>query len=186
MNKLIWVTTASILFLVFIVPGILALFIKMVPYNDQPGYDVDHRLSVYFTHKVSQKFTSQEDNLAAIGITLGNPNLKNKKEVKLDLFSEDTLVRTSSLSGLNIPDGGYVRFEFNPVTDSKGKEYVFTIQSPDAGEVDVIYVYHTKNVLEWMGEIRFNEEVFEEGKLPFVTYHKPKSKLEIIRKVYSI
>ena len=186
MKKLVWFTTAFVLTLVFVVPGVVALLIKIVPYNDQPGYSVDNRKSIFFTNVVSQSFNAQEDRLTGIGITVGNPNLKNKKDVVLKLFNAaGSLVRTSTLNGLNIPDGNFTRFLFEPIADSKGKNYTFTLESPDAREEDVLYVYFTDGVPDWVGDVIFQEEIFEEGKLAFVTYHTPISKASLVTEIYT-
>jgi len=38
MKRMIWFTTISILFMLFIMPAIMASLIKMTPADDQPGY----------------------------------------------------------------------------------------------------------------------------------------------------
>ncbi len=185
MNKLILITTTFVLCLVFIVPGILATNIKMVPYSQQPGYDVDHRRSIYFTNLVMQSFTAEEDRLTAIATTIGNPNMRNKKDVVLKLYEGKDLVRTSIVNGQNIPDGSFVKFVFEPIFDSKGKDYTFALASPDAREEDVIYVYISPNAPDWIGDTIFEDnKVFTEGKLPMVTYHLPKNKLSLILQLY--
>ena len=186
MNKLILVTTTFVLLLVFVVPGILAVNIKMVPYSSQPGYDVDHRRSIYFTNQVKQSFTSGEDRLTAIATTIGNPNMRNKKDVILNLYEGKDLVRTSTVNGQNIPDGNFVRFVFEPIFDSKDKNYTFTLASPDAREEDVIYVYISPSAPNWIGDTIFEDnKVFSEGKLPMVTYHLPKNKISQLTQIYS-
>lgn len=188
MKKLIWATTIAILFLVFVVPGLLALPIDMLPANDQPGYSVNDKLSLYGKRTISQTFTAQADNLTAIGISLGNPNLKNKKGIILSLYDENNNLLTASvLNGLNLEDGDFVKFVFSPISESEGKKYSFTIISPEAGPEEVIYIYHTKTIPDWSQWAKFTDGIEKEveGGLPFVTFHKPKSKLDVIKKVYS-
>ncbi len=111
MKKLILFTTLFILFLVIIVPGVLALGVKLVPNGDQPGYNSDQRLSIYGERTVSQKFISDSTNLAAIGTSIRNPNLKNKKDIILNLYDgNEKLIRTSVLNGLAFQDGEFVMF----------------------------------------------------------------------------
>ncbi|OGM77222.1 hypothetical protein A2210_02565 [Candidatus Woesebacteria bacterium RIFOXYA1_FULL_40_18] len=188
MKKLIWLTTIIILFLVFVVPGVFALPIDMIPANDQPGYSVNEKLSLYGKRIISQKFISQEDNLSAIGISLGNPNLKNKKQITLSIYDVgDNLMRTSVINGQNLEDGDFVKFVFPQIPDSKNKDYRFTIVTPEAGAEEVIYIYHTQSILSWMEWAKFTDGIEKEveGGLPFVAFHTPKSKLEVIRTVYS-
>ena len=185
MKYLVGFTTLFVLILVFVAPAVLALPIKIVPDNDQPGYSVNERRSIYFSNTVSQMFTAQSDNLTGVGITIGNPNLKNKKGVIFELYEGETLIRTVTISGANIPDGEFVHFVFPAVSDSEGHEFTFRISSPEARDEEVLYVYFTSKIPNWVGELRFGEEVFSEGKLSFVTYHKPESKLQLIESIYN-
>ena len=187
MKGLIAFTTIFVLTIVFIVPGILAIPIHFVPYNDQPGYSVDYRRGIYAQNTVVQYFTSQEDNLSGFGLSVGNANLKNKEDIILKLYEEggNQLVRSTTLNGQNIEDGSLVRFLFDPVTGSKGKTYFFVLASPDTHDFP-FSIFFTDRVPSWVGDTYFEEgKVFEEGKLAFVTYHKPASKLQLIKDIYA-
>ena len=184
MKKMIWFTTISILFVLFIVPGIMASAIKMIPAGDQPGYG-PRRLSIYGIGELSQKFISKEKNLTAIGTTVKNPNLKNKKEVVLNLFdANNNLLRKSVLNGFNIGDGDFVKFVFEVVPDSLDKEYSFTLSSPTAAADEIIEVFLIDGPANGIIEYTFGEETHEGG-IPLVTFHKPDSQWEVIRGVYS-
>jgi len=184
-KKMIWFTTISILFVLFIVPGIMASAIKMIPAGDQPGYG-PRRLSIYGIGELSQKFISKEKNLTAIGTTVKNPNLKNKKEVILNLYdANNNLIRKSILNGFNIGDGDFVKFVFDVVPDSLDKEYLFTLSSPAAAAADeIIEVFLIDGPANGIIEYTFGEETHEGG-IPLVTFHKPDSQWEVIRGVYS-
>lgn len=184
MKKMIWLTTISILFLLFIVPGILASALDMIPANDQPGYDYDKRLSIYGERLLSQKFISRDKNLTAIGTSIRNPNLKNQKEIVFNLYDKDkNLIRSSILSGKNIEDGDFVKFVFQSVPDSSGKEYSFTLSSFDAGPgetIEVFIIEPTADIIDY-----FYAEETHPGGIPLITFHKPDSKWEIVIGVYS-
>lgn len=184
MKKMIWLTTLSILFLLFIAPGILVSALDMIPANDQPGYDSNKRLSIYGEKQISQKFISRDKNLTAIGTSIRNPNLKNQKEIVLNLYDKDkNLIRSSILSGKNIEDGDFVKFVFQSVPDSNGKEYSFSLSSSDAGTEETIEVFiiePTADIIDY-----FYEDETHLGGIPIVTFHKPDSKLEIVIGVYS-
>ena len=183
MKKLIWITTLSVLFLVFILPGLLALTIKYTPANVQPPND--KTINIYWIYEASQEFVSQESNLMGIGMTIKNPNLKNKKDVTLSVYDgEGQQLRSSTLNGGSIQDGSYVKFLFEPIEDSQDKEYKFTIANPSAGAEEVLSLFYTKHLPDWIGEMVFDDEIVEGG-ISFVTYHKPKSKWEVINGIYS-
>ncbi len=183
MKKIIWATTLSISFLLFVLPGILASTLDMVPANDQPGYNGSKRLSIYGERQFSQKFISRDKNLTAIGTSIKNPNLKNKQEIIFNLYGKDkVLIRTAALNGFNIGDGDFVKFVFQSVPDSGGKEYSFTISSPAAGPGEMLEVFiiePTPDIIDY-----FYEEETHPGGIPLVTFHKPNSKLELIKTVY--
>jgi hypothetical protein len=183
MKKLIWFTTISILLLVFAVPAILALGIKLIPGDDQPGYN--YTLSIYDIRNVSQKFVSQSGNLSAIGTSIKNPNLKNKKDIILNLFEEKmTVVRTVVISGQNVEDGSFVKFIFDPIADSENKTYVFTLASPAAGPEDKVEVFLAQNPPNWIEQYTYDQKAYPGG-LPIVLYFKPVSKIMVIKSIYS-
>lgn len=182
-SKLIVFTTLLVLFLVFVSPALLSLMIKYIPSASQPGYNVDNRFSVYGNFVAEQGFISQEDRLSGIAMTIGNPNLNNKKDIKLILREGESVVREAHLSGLNIEDGAFVKFVFDSIVDSKGKAYTFTLESPEAGAEQVINIYFTKQKYDWMSDVKLGDEELP-GAMPFVTLHTPVSKMSLVGKIY--
>ena len=185
MNKMIWLTTLFVLFVVLVLPGIFASRLNLIPTADQPGYDSNRRLSIYGAREVSQKFISEDKNMAAIGTSVRNPNLQNKKDVTLNLYDENkNLIRTSTLNGQNIQDGDFIKFTFQPIVDSMGKTYSFTLSSPKANPEDTVEVFYfstpTKDILQYT-----YDQQLHPGGIPIVTFSKPDSKLEVIKKVYA-
>lgn len=185
MKKMIWLTSLFVIFLAFIVPGILALTLDIIPSSDQPGYNSNQRLSIYGERTVSQKFVSRDKNLVAIGTSIRNPNLKNKKEIILSLYDENKkLVRSSTLNGQNFQDGDFVKFVFPEISDSEGKIYTFTISSPLAGPEETVEVFYFGGATENILEYTYDEKSYPGG-LPIVTFHKPDSKFEVVGKIYT-
>ncbi len=185
MKIMIWLTTLFILILVLIVPGVLALAIDMTPNGDQPGYNSNQRLSIYGVREVSQKFVSKEKNLTAIGTSIRNPNLKNKKPIILNLYNQNReLIRTSILNGQNLQDGDFIKFVFLVVPDSVNKTYTFTISTPLAGPEETIEVFYFNSPTENIIEYTYDENTYPGG-LPIVTFHKPENKWEVVKDVYS-
>lgn len=184
MHKFSIFTVNIILFLLFIVPVIMASLIKMVPSSDQPGYGSMGRVSVYGDRFFTQVFISKQKNLTAIATTIKNPNLNNKKDINFNLYDESSnLIRTIVLNGFNIGDGDFVKIVFDMVPDSENKKYYFTLSSPNAGEEEIVELFltgPTDSILEYT----YDEESHPGG-APIVTYHKPDSRLETIKSVYS-
>jgi hypothetical protein len=185
MKKLIYFTTTAVLFFVFLVPAILALGLKLIPGEDQPGYNPDLRLSIYGIRNMTQKFVSGNTNLSAIGTSIRNPNLKNKKDIILTLTDANmNVIRTAIINGQNVQDGDFVKFVFDPISDSQNKTYFFALASPDAGPEETIEVFYTQSMPNWIVEYTYDKNTYPGG-LPIVLYFKPASKLKVIKDIYS-
>lgn len=177
-------TIFTILFLLFVLPILMIVPIKMVPSGDQPGYGDMGRVSVYGLRQFKQVFVSTENNLVAIGTTIKNPNLKNKKEILFNLYAENNnLIRTTILNGFNIGDGDFAKIVFEPVIDSKDKKYYFTLSSPTAGEEEIIELFLIKPTNEII-EYTYDEET-KLGGIPMVTFHKPEGLLKNTLTIFS-
>lgn len=186
MKKTIWLTTVFVLGLVFFVPIVLSMNLKMVPINTQPGFNSDVRVPIYRDRVFVQKFTSKENNLTAIGMSIRNPNLNNKAGIIFSLQNLDgSIIRGVTISGMNLEDGSFTKFVFDPITDSLGKEYLFTISSPGAGPEETIelFIINPDNP-SGIVEYSYMGESFEGG-TPIVQYAKPANKAVIVKDVYS-
>lgn len=183
MKKLIWATTLIILFAVFVFPAVLALGIRYLPANIQPS--LEGTKDVYRTFTVSQEFTSLESRLTGIGMSIKNPNLKNKKDITLNLYNtKGDLLRTAILNGSVIEDGSFVKFMFDPIQDSKNQIYTFVLSCPSAGPEEVLPIFYTVNKPSWMGKMMYTEtEVI--GGVSMVMFNKPESKLIVIKEIYT-
>jgi len=183
---MIWLTTSFVLSLVFIVPAILVMGLKMIPGNIQPGFDSNVRISIYRDRVFSQKFISKVNNMTAIGVSIRNPNLKNKADIIFNLHdSEGFTLRTVMINGQNLEDGSFTKLVFAPVPDSLGEEYFFTISSPAAGPEETIEVFIIEpDDLSGITEYSYLEETHSGG-TPIVVYEKPGSKLNTVKAVYS-
>lgn len=183
MKKIIWITSIFILGMVFVLPALLALGIRVIPAEVQPP--LNKTKDVYGLFTVTQEFTSLRPNMTSIGMSIKNPNLKNRQDITLDLFDEGgQMIRTAKLNGLNIDDGAFVKFTFDPIPDSLNKKYSLTISAPSAGPEDLLALFYTDNKPSWIGRLKFDKEEVVGG-LSMVTFHKPVSKIEVIKEIYS-
>lgn len=183
MNKFSMFTITVILFLILILPALMASLIKMVPAGDQPGYGSMGTVSIYSERVFKQVFLSKQKNLTAVATTIKNPNLNNKKDIIFSLYdSNNNLIRSVILNGFNIGDGDFVKIVFDVIPDSINKEYSFTLSSPTAGEEEVIVLFLTEST-DSILEYRYDEESHLGG-APIVTYHRPDSRLETIKLIY--
>lgn len=183
---MIWLTVAFVLGLVFLVPVVLSMSLKMIPVNIQPGFNYDVRLPIYRERVFVQKFTSKENNLTALGMSIRNPNLKNKADIIFNLSNLDgSIVRSVTLNGMNLEDGSFTKFIFDPIPDSLGKEYLFTISSPAAGPEEIIELFIIgTDYSSGITEYSYMGETFGGG-TPIVQYTKPVNKIKTVKEVCS-
>lgn len=187
MRKMIWLTTIFVLFIVFVIPGFLAASLKIIPANNQPGYNSNVRLSIYEEREITQRFISKVNNLTAIGTSIRNPNLKNKTDVNFILYDDTgNQVRSVVLNGQNLEDGSFVKFVFPEVPNSEGKNYSFRVSSPGAGpgETIEVFILDKPDTSSGMVDYSYLGKAYPGG-VPFVVYDKPISRLNTVKRVYT-
>ena len=77
------------------------------------------------------RFTPIHDNINILIIPLKNPGLINKSEFSLRIYSDGDNIREISFSGYNVGDPSDVKFQFEPITNSKDKNLDVEIISND-------------------------------------------------------
>ncbi len=169
MHKLIFFTTLVILFMIFVLPAFLLYSLDLIPINTQASYGMSGESQIYGENIVSGNISIGYKNFTAIGVSIKNPNLKNNKDVFLNLYDEQgNLLRASKLNGFNVGDGAFVKFYFNPIPDSINKNYIYSFSSPGSTIADALFIYKTVD-----------------GGIPAVYYYKPENKLHVIGQMYS-
>jgi hypothetical protein len=165
--KNIFVSALAIVAFTFLLPAILSFGVRYIPFDNQAPLGETSKI---FGDKVfEQSFVVNGNNLVAIGMSFRNPNLRNKKDIKLDLYSKDNkIISQSTFNGDVVPDGGFVRFAFEPSTLAKGDTVRFTLSAPDANEENALEVFLTEG---------------GEG-AAFVDYYKPPARKEFIKSIY--
>lgn len=181
MRILTLTTFFSVLFLVLLAPAFLTLGIRYIPNADQPP--LEKTQAIYWTHSISQSFISQKPRLTGIAMSIKNPNLENDKDIQLELYEDDILVRSSVINGKNIGDGAFVKFLFDEISDSLNKEYVFILSAPTAREEFALEPFYTQEKPDWARELTFDEGEVE-ASLSFVTFHRPESRVGLINEIY--
>lgn len=176
------VTSFILPFLVFIAPVVLSFGIHYVPYEFQPPILGDE--SLFKGRELSQGMKVPKDRLAAIGLSIRNFNLQTKGNIVLEVFSDDSLVRRSVISGYSIGDGGIVRFGFDPISHSSDKVFTFRLTAPDVNQEKAFRIYTTDKKLDWVGRLSANEVLMDKP-LSFLMYFSPQSRWSLIKNIYS-
>lgn len=141
--KLIKFNVLFVLLLLLIIPFLLSFKLHTLPDRLQPGLKGTER--IYKDHILSQGFLSNSDNLSGVGLSIKNPNFSNKNElVYLIKDSDGNTVRIGSINGRNIPDGDFIVLKFEPVTNSKNRQFYFELSSPTSPENESFEVYFSE------------------------------------------
>jgi len=152
----------------FSLPALLSFGIRYLPVESQPPLGATERF--YGNKFIEGKVLSPDNNLNGVGLSFKNPNLQNKEEVVLNITKETgELVRTAVLSGRSVPDGGFVRFMFEPIADSRGGKYDYALSSPSSAEAEALEVYLSK----------------DSSSPASVIYYKPVSRAVLLKDIYS-
>ena len=101
---------------------------------------------------IKQSFIANENKLSAISVQLATYARINKCNVTLELCDLDGNVITfKKINGSEIIDNAFYNFEFEPISDSKGKTFFLKIKSDGTEE---------NSITAWMSSI----DVYSEGK----------------------
>lgn len=153
---------------IFGLPALLSFGIRYLPVNNQPPLGVTQKL--YGDKVIEDKLTLSHNNFSGIGLSFKNPNLINKKEIVLRVLGDnEEVIRSATLSGWNIPDGGFVRFMFEPIAASRGNQYIFRLSSPSSKEEEALEIYLAEG----------------SGSIASVAYYKPPPAASLVGEIYS-
>lgn len=162
--KLVLIMTVMTMVLVVILPAILGLGMKNMPVNNQPPLLTTQK--IYSLNKASQEITIRRENLSGIGVSLKNPNLVNKKDITLSIYNDkNDLLRSVSINGNRISDGGLVKFNFEPI-GYIAADLSFTLSAPIASEPEALEVF-----------------LDNEGQVSYISFYQPIS-LTLIKDIY--
>lgn len=178
--KITYIVALIIIFSVIFLPAVLLFGIKEFSYNPQPSLDATQR--IFGDVLVSQTFISRDNNLSDIGMSIKNPNLRNKENIMLALYENGLEKRRVVVNGRNIGDGDFVKFKFTPLGGSKDKEYVYTLSAPGVFESESLEVFHTGKSSPGFNMTVDNKTI--EGSISSVSFYQPENIFSLIGKVY--
>lgn len=158
------------------------LFIKVVPDGFQTSLDFSEQ--IYGPFVVEQTFSVDKNYLSGLALTIRNPSA-NKSDLNFKLRdSQGQILRHKSLHGANIPDGDFVKFNFEPITDSKDRQFNLVLESVDSTQEQAFGVYMSKQMSPGFEPIRVKGEV-KNGQMAILEYYGYPNKLVQIWAVLS-
>jgi len=87
--------------------------------------------------RVTQKFRAYAPNLCGVDLLIGTFGRTNTCEVVVQLDDGGT----ARMSALRLKDCEFQAFEFAPIASSAGREFTFTVESPDAVPSDAVTLF---------------------------------------------
>ncbi len=123
--------------------------------SQQVNQDISIEL---YDHKlIEQHFFSSEEGLSSIEIQVGTFNRQNTGELNVELKDlEDNVLSSKVIRTEGVKDNEYLKICFDPVQDSKGKEYKLAFFSPNNKENSI--VLHSSK-----GDEYLEGDYYEEG-----------------------
>lgn len=174
MKLLISTTTIIVFIILVVIPFMVMATIDFIPLNEQPGFDWTEK--VYSHNTVTQTIFSSHNNLSAVGMSIKNPFFRNKKDIFLKIYKDSNLLRESKLNGLNIGDGDFVRFHFEPITESMSQTFSLVLTAPDSDEQETLELIVSKSIPNWSKQLKVGDEI-KTGSLSMVQFSSNQNKL---------
>ncbi len=180
-TKVLLYAVTLIAFFILIIPISILFTLDAFYLHSQPSLDAT--LDVYEDNQIKQVIYSDKNNLIGFGTSIKNPNFRNNENIYLELYEDDNLIRSSHINGLNIPDGEFVQFRFEPIFESENKWYEIRINSPTSNSLNALQIFYSNELKRWMSDLFYNQEKID-GNLSILPIYKPESKFDLISSVY--
>jgi GT2 family glycosyltransferase/glycosyltransferase involved in cell wall biosynthesis len=91
-----------------------------------------------------QTIAPTEDGLCGVAVRFGGYRRLNTQDVTFRLRAEDEPDRELASATVNaslLPDGEFYAFRFRPIADSKGRRFIFSLESPGSVEGDAVTLW---------------------------------------------
>lgn len=129
---------------------------------------------------IGQTFKANNDNLSIVKVFTfrsphgveGKAKAKNFEQIVFHLREENSNqdLRTINFSGSNVFDGDWLRLQFAPITDSKGKNYYFFFESKNSTQENAINLANSTTDVYELGSTVVSDEI-SAGDLRFQAFY---------------
>ncbi len=116
------------LFITFVFLGI-NLFVSLFMVQNRLGFQHSGEKFVEIKEPLSFAYKPTYDNFNILIFTFKNPVSANQENFSLKILSEEKVIREITFSGFNLGDTQDLKFQFDPILDSKGKEFKIEISA---------------------------------------------------------
>jgi GT2 family glycosyltransferase/2-polyprenyl-3-methyl-5-hydroxy-6-metoxy-1,4-benzoquinol methylase/glycosyltransferase involved in cell wall biosynthesis len=123
--------------------------------------------------KVTQEFVAERDNLKGINVNMATFARNNTQDVVFRLFAgpDNLEITTIIINASRILDNRFHPFHFDPILDSRGQLFRFTLESPESAPGDAVttWIDYSSPVSE--GEVLRINGRRHPGRLSFKAYY---------------
>lgn len=121
---------------------------------------------------ITQNFFCNYNNLYQIELKVATYERKNKGTLNIHLIEntkdKPTVLRSCSINAEDIQDNSWVSFEFDPILNSKNKNFSIQILGRNSTLGNSVSIYYSPNVASY-GLLYINNNIFR-GNISFKTY----------------
>jgi hypothetical protein len=123
--------------------------------------------------RVGQDFVAERDNLKGINVNLATFARNNTQDVIFRLFDGPAgeEIATIIINASRIVDNRFHPFHFDPVLDSRGKLFRFTLESPESSPGDAVTAWIDYQTPAGEGEVLRVAGRRHPGRLSFKAYY---------------
>lgn len=127
---------------------------------------------IYGDTIVGQSFVATEDQLTRVDVKLATYARENTGDIIFGLREATSTQETVSITvkAEAIKDNAYHSFVFDPILESKGKLYVFTVSALESKPGNAITIWYSTDDVYSNGTAQINDKPIE-GDLSFRTYY---------------
>lgn len=180
--KLVKFTCALVVILVLLTPAFLSLEIRKIPHGFQPSLSDSQAIDKETS--IKQFFEVENNNLSAIGLSIKNPYFRNSQDLFFSLYdNQGQQIRSVTLNGKNIADGNFLIINFDPIVDSGGKTFSFTLTSPGVESASSLEVYHSTSQSSPTDQYLVNNQL-KTGTVSFIYFWSPSNPIANLLVIY--
>lgn len=121
--------------------------------------------------EIGQTFQCNQNHLTQIKVMLTTYSRKNHQDIIFHLKRsplDDKDIYTEKFNALSVIDNAYRSFDFPPISDSKGKIFYFSLESPQSEHGDAITIWASSVDKYHKGALYINRKK-SKGDLRFIT-----------------
>jgi len=109
--------------------------------------------------QVSQTFFVNQDGISSVAVQVGTYMRKNDVRLVLSVTDQaGKVLRSKTFSLLDHADNSFLKFDFEPIINSRGKTMIISVESPDSKPGNAVTLWTTGSDVYAQGKLSVNDE----------------------------